>query len=418
VYKLIILAIIVAAVGWAEAATYYVDSDDGRDDPSQSGGPLDPWRTLSYALSCVSGENTFMCRGTFEEEVIVDYDDRGSEFAANTAATLKGWFGSGYEAYAKLTGFDVYGYAGSGGKSGIDVRDCYFINPLVSALAIGRYHGYGGAYDCVFEDCKSVMRIYGFEFGAARFEGCTIKDCENGIYYGGEANVSAISCRFDRIADTAFRASIWGEAAQVNNCVITDCGTGVSMYVSEYSGAGFIGNSTFRGNNTPISVGYQTEDWGGIEVRGNVVAENYGPGVTAGGVRIKLRGNVIKDNDGHGVYITGGAPDLGKPGAAGRNVFNGNRSGYDVYNASPENIPAYGNTWDPRSEREMKGKTWQAVNVTRIYDHWDNPKVGYVMWSEPVGIEPASLGQIKASFKGAPTSGQGVPGRRPSTAKE
>jgi hypothetical protein len=54
----------------------------------------------------------------------------------------------------------------------------------------------------------------------------------------------------------------------------------------------------------------------------------------------------------------------------------------------------------------MKGKTWREVNVTRIYDHWDDPKVGYVMWSKPIfGVAPASLGQIKASFQGEPPSG-------------
>jgi hypothetical protein len=62
----------------------------------------------------------------------------------------------------------------------------------------------------------------------------------------------------------------------------------------------------------------------------------------------------------------------------------------------------------------MKGKTWQEVNVTRIYDHWDNPNVGYVMWDEPVGVEPASLGRIKAVFQGGAPSGLVVP--TPSTA--
>ncbi|HUU56736.1 MAG TPA: hypothetical protein VMW93_05285, partial [bacterium] len=47
---------------------------------------------------------------------------------------------------------------------------------------------------------------------------------------------------------------------------------------------------------------------------------------------------------------------------------------------------------------EMAGKTWQQVNVTRIYDHWDDPSVGYVMWSDFSAVRPASLGRIKASF--------------------
>ena len=108
----------------------------------------------------------------------------------------------------------------------------------------------------------------------------------------------------------------------------------------------------------------------------------------------------MKNNSGHGLYITEGTPDVGAPGDPGGNTFAGNKSGYDVYNASPENIPAFGNAWDPQSEAEMAGKTWQEVNVTRIYDRWDDPSVGYVMWSEPMsGVAPASLGQIKASFR-------------------
>ena len=59
----------------------------------------------------------------------------------------------------------------------------------------------------------------------------------------------------------------------------------------------------------------------------------------------------------------------------------------------------------------MAGKTWQEVNVSRIYDHWDNPSVGYVMWSKPMsGVAPASLGRIKASFRGETSAGQTGPG--------
>jgi hypothetical protein len=137
---------------------------------------------------------------------------------------------------------------------------------------------------------------------------------------------------------------------------------------------------------------------------------NRAYGIKTAGLRIYLKGNVVKDNYGHGVYIENGLPNLGMPGDPGGNTFAGNKSGYDVYNASPENIPAVGNTWDPRSEAEMEGNTWREVNVTRIYDHWDDPRVGYVMWSKPIfGVAPASLGRIKASFREAPPSGSLTP---------
>jgi hypothetical protein len=111
-----------------------------------------------------------------------------------------------------------------------------------------------------------------------------------------------------------------------------------------------------------------------------------------------LRGNVVTGNGGHGVIIASGDPDLGTPGDPGNNTFAGNGSGYDVYNASAEDIMAYGNTWDPQTQEEMAGKTWEQVNVTRIYDRWDDPAVGYVKWSDLSTIAPASVGGIKASF--------------------
>lgn len=407
----IIIAIMVAVAGVAGAATYYVDSEIGRDDPSRKGGPGDPWRTITYALSRVSGENTFMCRGTFEEEVEVGRDDDRSTFVANPEAAIRGSIVTVYEVvFVKLNDFDIFGYAGGGSKAYVEVNNCYFNYPSGEAFQIARFHGGGIANDCVFEDCGTVMAVGGFEFGTARFSQCDVKDCGSGISYSGEATVSAYSCRFDNVAGTAFHASIWGEFATVSDCVLSNCGTGVSMVGTWFGGYGAIRDSTFKYNTVPITATHNVENYGGITITNNAVTENHGPGVAVAGVRIKLRDNVIKDNAGHGVYIGEGNPDLGTPGDPGGNTFAGNKSGYDVYNASPENIPAFGNTWDPQSEAEMAGKTWQEVNVTRIYDRWDDPNVGYVMWSEPMlGVAPASLGQIKASFRGDESSGQGGP---------
>jgi hypothetical protein len=375
VRKLIILAIIVAVAGSAGAATYYVDSEVGRDDPSRNGGPLEPWRTITYALSRASGENTFMCRGTFEEEVKVGRDDHSSTFIANPKAAIKGSIVSIYEVVTiELDDFDIFGFAGGGCKAYVKVNDCYFNCPSGTAFRIDRFHGGGVAYNCVFEDCKSVISIPAFEFGSARFDGCEVKDCEGGISYSGEASVSATGCKFYNVAGVAFGGSMWGEFATVSSCEIINCGTGAAIGGSQYGAYGNIRNSLFKYNTKPIKAFYNNENWGGVEISGNLVTDNGGSGVEVGGIRIKVRSNVVTENDGYGVYITEGAPDLGTPGDPGGNTLAGNKSGYDVYNASPEDIPAYGNTWDPRSEAEMKGKTWQEVNVTRIYDRWDDPK--------------------------------------------
>ena len=134
---IILFAILVAAVGSAGAATYYVDDVNGLDDPTRKGGPGDPWRTITYALARVSGENTFMCRGVFEEKVTIEGYGIQPTFIANPEAELKGYITSNvYE--LKLHGFRVYGYAGIGEHGELVTEDCYFNNPGGPAL---RAHG-------------------------------------------------------------------------------------------------------------------------------------------------------------------------------------------------------------------------------------------------------------------------------------
>jgi hypothetical protein len=163
VRELLISALIVAAVGSAGAATYYVDSDDGRDDPAWNGGPGDPWRTITYALSRVSGENTFMCRGTFEEEVRIGQDDAGSEFVGNPEATLFGdvLFENYYD--GGVGTFRIYGSARGGAQAELFLSNCYFNYPGGTALAAGAYSGRLRTYYCVIDDCRYAVRQT-FEF--------------------------------------------------------------------------------------------------------------------------------------------------------------------------------------------------------------------------------------------------------------
>jgi hypothetical protein len=233
----------------------------------------------------------------------------------------------------------------------------------------------------------------------------------SGVGVTGSDNISVRDCNFDDVENTAVHISVWEGAGSVFRCLFRRCGTGASVRVSGYN-YGSISECGFQDNGLAIKA--SNYEGGELAVEDNVVMNNRGNGAELIGEKVIFRSNVIKNNGGYGVYVYYRAPDLGTPKDPGRNIFAGNKSGYDVYNASSENIPAYGNTWDPRSEAEMKGKTWQEVNVTRIYDHWDDPSVGYVMWSEPVGVAPASLGRIKASFKDEPTSGLAAP--TPSTA--
>lgn len=403
--KLMISVIIVAVAGLARAATYYVDSEVGRDDPSRKGGPLEPWRTVTYALSRVSGENTFICRGTFTEGVDVAYDDNRSTFQGNATARNTGYFCSPYEGRITVKGFDVNGSVRSAFKGYFLAADCHLNHPTGGAFVVGRFYGRGAAENCAVQNCKWICSAGNWEFGDIDLTDCEFRDCESGISISGEASPYLRRCKFFKVGGEVFKAYFYGEGASFDYCEFYDCSTVISLNGGPRGYWCDIKNSVFRGNGQVIFVSKKGASYN-VNIINNFIFENKGIAIAVGGKNVKLRTNIVKDNDGHGVYITEGAADLGTLGDPGGNTFAGNKSGYDVYNASPDNIPAYGNTWDPLSEAEMKGKTWRDVNVTRIYDHWDNPNVGYVMWNEPVGVAPASLGQIKASFKGAPTPGQ------------
>jgi hypothetical protein len=418
VLRNVIAVAVVAAAGLAGAATYYVDEVNGVDDPARSGGPGDPWHTITYALSRVSGENTFMCRGTFEENVAVGQDDAGSDFVGNPDAALVGDFHCENYYSGAVEAFHVYGSAHGGAQAELIVSKCYFDNPGGTALAAGARSGILSAYYCVIEDCGYAVRQT-FEFGSLYFSDCDMLDCEGGINASGEYFATINACSFSNVEGYGVYLSLFYDRGEVRNCEFYGCKAGVGLRgpSGPYYGCNLSAHdSVFRDNQTGVTAGCTPRVDRYISLYNNDVIDNRGNGVEAWG-EAKLRGNTVMTNDGHGVYITENKPDLGTPGDPGGNTFAGNKSGYDVYNASPEDIAAVGNTWDPGSEAEMKGKTWQEVNVTRIYDHWDDPSVGYVMWSEPmVGVAPASLGQIKASFRdGAPsehsTPNSSVPAR-------
>jgi hypothetical protein len=418
VYKLIILAIIVAAAGLARAATYYVDSDDGRDDPTWNGGRLEPWQTLSYALERASGANTFMCRGFFQEEITVRDDDGGSTFVANGEAILKGYLAT-KECLRPvfLRDFQVDGNATAGTSSYLSVDECRFTNPARIALIL-----HGPTSSLSVRDSVVANAEYGAygtgEYSGIYFYDTHIADCAEGVCIVNYAVWGISGCRLERVAGAALDIKEAGGSAR--NTEFYDNDTALkAVYGGLEAAYGYVSDCVFRGNGLAVVVNVDPEAKSRFSLERNDVRNNTLNGLELSGDDVYARGNVVTGNGGHGVYITEDAPDLGTPGDPGGNTLAGNKSGYDVYNASPENIPAYGNTWDPQSEAEMNGKTWQEVNVTRIYDRWDDPDVGYVMWSEPMlGVAPASLGQIKASFKGGPTSGQAGLGRKPSASEE
>jgi len=396
-----------AAIGWAEAATFYVDSETGRDDPSRNGGASDPWQTITYALSRASGENTFMCRGTFSENVDVAADDNRSTFQANGPAVNTGYFCGPYEGRINVEDFDVTGYLGSGAKGYFFATDCNLRHPTGSAFVPARFYGCGRADNCVLENCKRVCSVSNWEFGDLDLTDCEIKDCESGITLSGDVSPSLLRCLFSRVGGV-MTGYFYGEGPSFNSCEFYDCSTVIMLDGGAAGYWGSITDSVFRRNGQVITI-RKTAESSNINITGNSIIGNSCDAIMVGGRRIKLRRNVVRDNSGHGVFITEGNPDLGTPSDPGGNTFAGNGSGYDVYNASSEDIMAYGNTWDAQTEEEMRGKTWEEVNVTRIYDHWDNPSFGYVRWSAVSALRPASVGQVKASFAEVPAAPAGSP---------
>ncbi len=407
--NLMVLIIIVAVAGSAGAATYYVDSVNGLDDPARSGGPLEPWQTITYALSRVSGENTFMCKGLFEEEITVLDDDGGSTFKANVEAGLEGFFATKECLSPVLVrGFQIDGTAAAYTRSYLSVVECRLSHSDGWALlSLGQMPSLS-VRDCVIANAKWAV-VDQSEGGAINFYDTEIADCGDGVTIYSKVTWGVSGCRLERVASTALAITDAGGSAR--NSEFYDNGKGLEVTYGGSAAYGDVSDCVFRGNASAVKVKIWPGLYGRFKVERNDVSGNLGNGLDLSGDAVSARGNVVVDNGGHGVYIGENAPDLGTPKDPGGNTFAGNKSGYDVYNASSEDIPAYGNTWDPESEKEMAGGTWQTVNVTRIYDHWDDPSVGYVMWSEPMlGVAPASLGRIKASFQEGSASGLGAPG--------
>ena len=114
--------------------------------------------------------------------------------------------------------------------------------------------------------------------------------------------------------------------------------------------------------------------------------------------------NQVVDNSDTGILLTGSNTEFDMGGgdfdSTGNNTISGNGT-YEVYNDSPNLIFAKYNYWDPLSYSEMAGHTYLEVDVTRIYDHWEDSGKGYVDWDEPgfpTRVELKSLGEIRASF--------------------
>ena len=392
------------AAGASRAATFYVDSGVGRDDPAWNGGPGAPWRTITYALSRATGANTFLCHGVFAEDVAFAYDDRGSSFVANPDARLNGDVTAADEAALTVQGFDVYGGIAGPAKGGVTATDCYFNDPAGAALGPARFYGAVTATGCVFENCRYAVHAVGpYEFGQIRLSNCTITDCVYGVCYSGGAYTQITGCTFTDVDNAAILCHDDGEGVFITGCRFTNCCGGLDLELSTDRGTAIVTACEADGCGRGITATAHADNDLGIQINGCRVDRSDGDGVVVHG-KVVIRDTTVNYNAGRGVYIEAGAADLGTEQKPGGNTFAANGAGFDVYNKSSANVPAYGNHWDPQTEAEMAGHTWQDRDITRIYDRWDDAAAGYVVWGAPsLRAAPASLGEVKALFHGGPT---------------
>jgi len=224
----------------------------------------------------------------------------------------------------------------------------------------------------------------------------------------GCGNIHVISCNVSNSSSHGITCQPEGynSVFTISNCNIYN-NTGGGIYYQNMSSYFMIyiyncnihNNQEFGINscNAPTQYCY-------IPIHDNNIHDNSGNGLVFNNSNGDIYNNLIVNNQGYGIYITGSnsTPDLGggAQNSPGNNTISGNGT-YEAYNASPNLIYAKFNYWDPLSEAEMAGHTYLEVDVTRIFDHWDDSSKGYVDWDNPgtyTKVVPMSLGQLKASY--------------------
>ncbi len=219
----------------------------------------------------------------------------------------------------------------------------------------------------------------------------------NGGYYLqtyiNDTQVSILNCVFDHGG-----ICIGPNAActYIDNNIINNC-EGEAIYI--LSNNTYIYNNNIYNNQGGIHTIVNS-----VSIHNNNIHNNSLYGIKCSYHSPIIFSNTIIDNNPYGIYITADSnPDLGggAQSCTGNNTISGNGT-YEIYNESSNLIFAKYNYWDSLSESEMMGHTYDQVNVTRIFDHWDDIGNGYVNWNNPgthIKIVPSSIGQIKAAYR-------------------
>jgi hypothetical protein len=322
----------------------------------------------------------------------------------------------------------------SGSAPTSSVTNCDISNPAGDGI----YGWYINANSCIVHNCSGggILLTRGNASNCSVYSngGIGIGIASTG-YSGNVTNNTVYNNGNDGIAGNWFPVSVTG-----NNCH-DNAGNGIAIglgcvpyYYSDISnnqccnnGSSGIRISYYQAiaylymtendiaGNGGAGIEFAASSMSDIIISDNNITDNNGYGIQLNGGPFKIENNIINSNNSYGVFLTNSSqPDLGggAQGSPGNNTISGNGT-YEIYNASPNNIYAKNNHWDSQSEGEMAGGYYNTVNVTRIWDKWEDSSKGYIMWSDPnpTKANAPSIGMLKAAFYPASNSVKKVKGR-------
>jgi parallel beta-helix repeat protein len=365
---LVVVLIIASTILPATADHFYVSSAGSDSNP---GTQAEPFATIQHGINACPAYPTL---STVHLDASLWYESPDM-FLKNV--TLVGDY-NGPNGLGGRTTSRINGIISTNGQP------YYFLNQKIKYLTVNEI-SFSVCYSLIIDSCDiTYSAADGITFGmggwcvALTITNCLIAYCNgHGIY----SDSSQLYLTF--------------ENNTIHNC------SGSGIYASDGLEGCYINNNTiYDCDQSGIVV-----DGNGNLIYDNNIHNNSGYGIEFTDDTSKVYDNIIENNQSYGIYCTGSNcnPDLGggAQSSTGNNTILGNGT-YEVYNDSPNLIFAKYNYWDPLSSAEMAGHTYLEVDVTRIFDHWDDTSKGYVDWDDPgthTKVVPTSLGQIKASYR-------------------
>jgi hypothetical protein len=277
---------------------------------------------------------------------------------------------------------------------------------------IGDYNGpngMGGQDKSIINGCFTMIAYFeGTTTSSASLEDVTVSQIlartDTIGMSAGSGNLTLQNCTVRTSTSDGITCTTGSGAdlLNVSSCIIYDCaGNGVTIQNLLPTTMNFHSCTIY--NNQQSGVYLFSAEPVILNIYDNNIHANGSFGIIFEDISAaKVYNNILVNNLNYGVdIISNSNPDLGGGASSspGDNTISGNGT-YEVYNDSPNNIYAKNNHWDDQSEGEMAGGYYNTVDVTRIWDKWEDSSKGYIMWSDPAPTRTAapSLGIIKATF--------------------